>query len=132
MNNYCRARRPCGRLRPALFFAYFYAFRTTFRWVYDKSSHHPTDHAGKAPEYRAFYGPKCVDFQYLFLCRSASLRRRIRLAQTGQYLARLDFGINAAPHSEQRFTSSRSFVISAHRAASSGRTAALNHLHSSE
>lgn len=36
------------------------------------------------------------------------MRRRIRLAQAGQYLARLDFGINTAPHSEQRFTSSRS------------------------
>lgn len=46
--------RPCGRLRPMFFFVHFYAFRTVFRWVYDKSSHHLADHARKAPEYRAF------------------------------------------------------------------------------
>lgn len=62
--------------------------------------------------------------QYLFRWRSASLRRRIRLAQAAQYLARLDFGWNVAPHSQQRFTSSRSLMISAYRAASNGRTAA--------
>lgn len=38
--------------------------------------------------------------QYLFRWRSASLRRRIRLAQAAQYLARLDFGWNVAPHSQ--------------------------------
>ena len=45
-------------------------------------------------------------------------------AQAAQYLARLDFGWNVAPHSQQRFTSSRSLMISAYRAASNGRTAA--------
>ena len=38
----------------------------------------------------------------------------------------------AAFHLAQRFTSSRLLLISAHRAASSGRTAARNHRHSSE
>ena len=52
--------------------------------------------------------------------------------QAAQYLARLDFGWNVAPHSQQRFTSSRSLMISAYRAASNGRTAAWNHRHSSE
>ena len=41
-------------LRPVFFFAHFYAFRQAFIWVYDKSSYHPANHAGKAPEYRAF------------------------------------------------------------------------------
>ena len=41
-------------LRPVFFFVHFYAFRTAFRRVYDKSSHHLTDHAGKVPEYRVF------------------------------------------------------------------------------
>ena len=45
-------------------------------------------------------------------------------AQAAQYLARLDFGWNVAPHSQQRFTSFRSLMISAYRAASNGRTAA--------
>ena len=40
---------------------------------------------------------------YLFLCRSASWRRRIFLAQAGQYFARLDFGVKLAPHSQHRF-----------------------------
>ena len=53
-----------------------------------------------------------------------SKQGRIRLAQAAQYLARLDFGWNVAPHSQQRFTSSRSLMISAYRAASNGRTAA--------
>ena len=44
--------------------------------------------------------------------------------QVLQYLTRLDFGWNVAPHSQQRFTSSRSLMISAYRAASNGRTAA--------
>lgn len=39
---------------------------------------------------------------------------------------------NAAPQTAQRLISSRPLVISAHRAASSGRTATLNHRHSSE
>ena len=67
--------------------------------------------------------------RYLCLCRSASFFRRIRTAQSGQYLARLDFGENTAPHTAQRFTSSRLLLISAYRAASSGRTAARNHRH---
>ena len=61
--------------------------------------------------------------RYLFRCRSASFFRRTRTAQSGQYLARLDFGVNTAPHSTQRFTSSRLLLISAHRAASSGELA---------
>ena len=72
-------------------------------------------------ENKLIYASCC---QYLFRWRSASLRRRIRLAQAAQYLARLDFGWNVAPHSQQRFTSSRSLMISAYRAASNGRTAA--------
>ena len=61
--------------------------------------------------------------RYLFRCRSASFFRRICTAQSGQYLARLDFGVNTAPHSTQRFTSSRLLLISAHRAASSSELA---------
>lgn len=61
--------------------------------------------------------------RYLFRCRSASFFRRTRTAQSGQYLARLDFGVNTAPHSTQRFTSSRLLLISAHRAASSSELA---------
>lgn len=84
----------------------------------------------KAPGAAAMWPPVSGVFsyasccQYLFRWRSASLRRRIRLAQAAQYLARLDFGWNVAPHSQQRFTSSRSLMISAYRAASNGRTAA--------
>ena len=63
--------------------------------------------------------------RYLFRCRSASFFRRTRTAQSGQYLARLDFGVNTAPHSTQRFTSSRLLLISAHRAASSGEPVAV-------
>ena len=70
----------------------------------------------------------CVHFRaakdrYLCRCRSASFFRRTRAAQSGQYLARLDFGVNTAPHSTQRFTSSRLLLISAHRAASSSELA---------
>ena len=61
----------------------------------------------------------CVACRYLCRCRSASFLRRPRAAQSGLYLARLYFGVNTAPHSTQRFTSSRLLLISAHRAASS-------------
>ena len=70
--------------------------------------------------------------QERFRCLSASCFRRIRTAQSGQYLARLDFGVNAAPHTAHRFTLSRLWMISAYSAPSSGRTAARNHRHSSE
>lgn len=65
----------------------------------------------------------CVHFRatkdrYLCRCRSASFFRRIRTAQSGQYLARLDFGVNTAPHAVQRFSLSRLLLISAYRAAS--------------
>jgi hypothetical protein len=65
----------------------------------------------------------CVHFRATkdrYLCRycSASFFRRIRTAQSGQYLARLDFGVNTAPHTVQRFSSSRLLLISAYRAAS--------------
>ena len=79
-----------------------------------------------------FYRPKCVDRRYLFRWRSASFFRRTCTAQSGQYLARLELGVNAAPQTAQRLISSRPLVISAHRAASSGRTAILNHRHSNE
>lgn len=52
---------------------YFYAFKTTFHQVHDKSLYHPADRAGKALEYQAFYGLKCVDGQYLLLCRPVCL-----------------------------------------------------------
>ena len=65
----------------------------------------------------------CVHFRaakdrYLCRCRSASFFRRIRTAQSGQYLARLDFGVNTAPHTAQRFSLSRLLLISAYRTAS--------------
>ena len=50
-----------------------------------------------------FYPSKFVGRWYLFLCRSASLRRRIFLAQAEQYFARLDFGVKLAPHSQHSF-----------------------------
>lgn len=74
----------------------------------------------------------CVACRYLFRCLSASCFRRIRTAQSGQYFARLDFGVNAAPHTAHRFTLSRLWMISAYSAPSIGRTAAQNHRHSSE
>jgi len=69
----------------------------------------------------AFQSPESC--QYFCRCRSASFFRRTRAAQSGQYLARLDFGVNTAPHSTQCFTSSRLLLISAHRAASSSELA---------
>ena len=116
----------------AFLWVFVYAFRTLFRRGLDNLSRLPADYAGKALSRLGFHRPKCVDRRYLFRCRSASFFRRIRTAQSGQYLARLDFGVNTAPHTAQRFTSSRLLLISAHRAASSGRTAARNHRHSSE
>ena len=91
----------------------------------DNLSRLPADYAGKALSRLGFHRPKCVDRRYLFRCRSASFFRRIRTAQSGQYLARLDFGVNTAPHTAQRFTSSRLLLISAHRAASSGEPVAV-------
>ena len=115
------------------FFAFiFYAFRTPFQKVFDKSFSYPADRPSEALKTAGFYPSKCVGRWYLFLCRSASLRRRIFLAQAGQYFARLDFGVKLAPHSQQRFTVSCSFRISAHRTVSSGRTAARNQRHSRE
>ena len=69
----------------------------------------------------AFQSPESC--QYFCRCRSASFFRRTRAAQSGQYLARLDFGVNTAPHSTQCFTSSRLLLISAYRAASSSELA---------
>ena len=101
----------------------FYAFRSVFWRGLDNLSRLPADYAGKALPRLDFHRPKCVDRRYLFRCRSASFFRRTRAAQSGQYLARLDFGVNTAPHSTQRFTSSRLLLISAHRAASSSELA---------
>lgn len=89
--------------RPALFLPVFYAFRTQFQQVFDKSFSHPADRPPEALKTAGFYPSKCVGRWYLFLCRSASLRRRIFLAQMGQYFARLDFGVKLAPHSQHRF-----------------------------
>lgn len=100
-----------------------YAFRSVFWRGLDNLSRLPADHAGNTLSRLGFHRPKCVDRRYLCRCRSASFFRRIRTAQSGQYLARLDFGVNTAPHSTQRFTSSRLLLISAHRAASSSELA---------
>ena len=101
----------------------FYAFRSLFWRGLDNLSCLPADHAGKALSRLGFHRPKCVDRRCLFRCRSASFFRRTRTAQSGQYLAQLDFGVNTAPHSTQRFTSSRLLLISAYRAASSSELA---------
>lgn len=86
------------------FFAFiFYAFRPPFQRVFDKSFSHPTDRPLEALKTVGFYPSKCVGRWYLFLCRSASFRRRIFLAQAGQYFARLDFGVKLAPHSQHSF-----------------------------
>ena len=101
-----------------------YAFRSVFWRGLDNLSRLPdAAHAGNTLSRLGFHRPKCVDRRYLCRCRSASFFRRIRTAQSGQYLARLDFGVNTAPHSTQRFTSSRLLLISAHRAASSSELA---------
>lgn len=119
-------------LAPRLFAPIFYAFRAPFQQVFDKSFRHPADWPLKALKTTGCYPSKCVGRWYLFRCRSASLRRRIFLAQMGQYFARLDFDVKLAPHSQHRFKWSWPFVISAHRTASSGRTAARNQRHSRE
>ena len=95
-----------------------YAFRSVFWRGLDNLSRLPADHAGNTLSRLGFHRPKCVDRRYLCRCRSAPFFRRTRAAQSGQYLARLDFGVNTAPHSTQRFTSSGLLLISAHRAAS--------------
>lgn len=84
----------------------------------------PCQSSARSPLWRPIQRLNCVACRYLFRCRSASFFRRIRTAQSGQYLARLDFGVNTAPHTAQRFTSSRFLLISAYSAPSSGRTAA--------
>ena len=81
----------------------FYAFRTPFQRVFDKSFSYPADWPLKALKTAGFYPSKCVGRWYLFLCRSASFWRRIFLAQAGQYFARLDFGVKLAPHSQHGF-----------------------------
>ena len=78
----------------AFSWVFLYAFRSLFWRGLDNLSCLPADHAGKALSRLGFHRPKCVDRRYLFLCRSASFFRRIRTAQSGQYLARLDFGVN--------------------------------------
>ena len=121
-----RKRRAQGQqaVSGAFLWVFLYAFRSLFWRGLDNLSRLPADRARKALKWLDFYRPKCVDRRYLFRCRSASFFRRIHTAQSGQYLARLDFGVNTAPHTAQRFTSSRLLLISAYRAASSGRTAA--------
>ena len=48
--------------RPALFFLpVFYAFRTPFQRVIDKSFTHPTDRPPEALETAGFYPSKCVE-----------------------------------------------------------------------
>lgn len=81
----------------------FYAFRTPFQRVIDKSFSHPTDWPLKDLKTADFYPSKCVGRWYLFRCRSASFWRRIFFAQAGQYFARLDFGVKLAPHSQHSF-----------------------------
>ena len=88
---------------PRFFAPIFYAFRTPFQRVIDKSFNHPADRPLKALKTAGFYPSKCVGRWYLFRCRSASFRRRIFLAQAGQYFARLDFGVKLAPHSQHSF-----------------------------
>lgn len=90
-------------LAPRFFAPIFYAFRTPFQRVIDKSFSHPADRPLEALKTAGFYPSKCVGRWYLFLCRSASFRRRIFLAQAGQYFARLDFGVKLAPHSQHSF-----------------------------
>lgn len=92
----------------------------------------PRQSLARSPLWRPIQRLNCVACRYLFRCLSASCFRRIRTAQSGQYFARLDFGVDAAPHTAHRFTLSRLWMISAYSAPSSGRTAARNHRHSNE
>ena len=97
----------------AFLWVFLYAFRSPLWRGLDNLSRLPADRARKVLSRLGFHRPKCVDRKYLFRCRSASFFRRIRTAQSGQYLARLDFGVNTAPHTAQRFSSSRLLLISA-------------------
>ena len=83
----------------------------------------PRQSLARSSLWRPIQRLNCVACRYLCRCRSASFLRRPRAAQSGLYLARLYFGVNTAPHSTQRFTSSRLLLISAHRAASSSELA---------
>ena len=80
----------------------------------------PRQSLARSPLWRPIQRLNCVACRYLFRCLSASCFRRIRTAQSGQYFARLDLGVNAAPHTAHRFTLSRLWMISAYSAPSSG------------
>lgn len=49
-----------------IFLPVFYAFRTPFQRVFDKSFSHPTDRPLKALKTVDFYPSKCVGRWYLF------------------------------------------------------------------
>ena len=108
---------------PALSYGFSYAFRSLFRRGLDKSYCPPRQSFARGSLWWPIQLLNCVACRYLCRCRSASFLRRPRAAQSGLYLARLYFGVNTAPHSTQRFTSSRLLLISAHRAASSSELA---------
>lgn len=110
----------------------FYAFQSSFQRGLEQSLFLLRQSFARSPLRRPIQQLNCVDCRYLFRCLSASCFRRIRTAQSGQYFARLDFGVNAAPHTAHRFTLSRLWIISVYSAPSSGRTAARNHRHSRE
>ena len=73
----------------------------------------------------------CVTWARRFLMRSAACFRVMRFRQSGQYLTLLELEAKDAPQTAQRRKSSR-WQSSAYSSLSSGRTAARNHLHSSE
>ena len=107
----------------AFLWVVFYAFRSLFQRGLDKSYCPPRQSFARGSLWWPIQLLNCVACRYLCRCRSASFFRRPRAAQSGLYLARLYFGVNTAPHSTQRFTSSRLLLISAHRAASSSELA---------
>lgn len=107
----------------AFLWVVFYAFRSLFQRGLDKSYCPPRQSFARGSLWWPIQLLNCVACRYLCRCRSASFLRRPRAAQSGLYLARLYFGVNTAPHSTQRFTSSRLLLISAHRAASSSELA---------
>ena len=80
---------------------------------------------GKSLAARGFYALYLRRFQYCSRFRLASCFLRSCLAQAGQYLARLDFARNGAPHSVHRFNP-LGLVISACKAGAPGRTQSWN------
>ena len=81
-------------------------------------------------------GEECICVQSIsysrcFRLRFAALIRFMRAAHSGQYLARLEPGVNSAPHTAHFLAFSR-WNSAVSSSLSCGNTAARNHLHNRE